>query len=133
MFYIGAAIAIFSGIIINIEKVAWQGLSLYLSLLLSLCHLLLTLVGILLTLSYAFLGLQLNDSLYYGFPDAFHSWSFFFLILSSITLLSFLLTTWDSIFFPNLTFLVFYERFNEIRISMSTQEMSASCSPSSLR
>mgnify|MGYP000730875338 CR=1 FL=1 len=134
---LGAVIAIFSGIMFNAEKIAGQGLLPSPSSVLSLYHLLLTFVGILLTFSpMHFLGFNLMPRRIMDFPDAFHSWNFLSSIMPGTALLSFmifLLTTWNPILLPNLTFLVFYERFNEIRISMSIQETSASCSPSSLR
>merc|ERR1711933_559226 len=57
---------------------------------LSLYHLVLTLVGILLTFSQMhFLGFSLMPRRIPDFPDSFHSWNFLSSIGSGITLLSF--------------------------------------------
>merc|ERR1712217_598047 len=88
---LGAVIAIFSGIIFNGEKiVASKSLSPSPSSTLSLYHLVLTLVGILLTFSpMHFLGFSLMPRRIPDFPDSFHSWNFLSSIGSGITLLSF--------------------------------------------
>merc|ERR1712061_487807 len=88
---LGAVIAIFSGIIFNLEKKLGS-----LNLLppsfctLSLYHLVLTFVGILLTFSpMHFLGFNVMPRRIPDFPDSFHSWNFLSSIGSGITLLSF--------------------------------------------
>merc|ERR1712039_12 len=89
--FLGAVIAIFSGIIFNGEKiVASKSLLPSPSSTLSLYHLVLTLVGILLTFSpMHFLGFSLMPRRIPDFPDSFHSWNFLSSIGSGITLLSF--------------------------------------------
>merc|ERR1711862_1007481 len=91
---LGAVIAIFSGIIFNAERIV--GISGSKNLLpsssctLSLYHLVLTLVGILLTFSpMHFLGFNVMPRRIPEFPDSFHSWNFLSSIGSGITLLSF--------------------------------------------
>merc|ERR1711915_136647 len=88
---LGAVIAIFSGIIFNGEKIlASKSLLPSPSCTLSLYHLVLTLVGILLTFSpMHFLGFNLMPRRIPDFPDSFHSWNFLSSIGSGITLLSF--------------------------------------------
>merc|ERR1712032_1208991 len=88
---LGAVIAIFSGIIFNGEKIlASKSLLLSPSSTLSLYHLVLKLVGILLTFSpMHFLGFSLMPRRIPDFPDSFHSWNFLSSIGSGITLLSF--------------------------------------------
>merc|ERR1712203_469910 len=88
---LGAVIAIFSGIIFNGEKIlASKSLFPSPSSTLSLYHLVLTLVGILLTFSpMHFLGFSLMPRRIPDFPDSFHSWNFLSSIGSGITLLSF--------------------------------------------
>merc|ERR1712084_134342 len=78
---LGAVIAIFSGIIFNGEKILGKNLLPSSSSILSLYHLVLTLVGILLTFSpMHFLGFNVMPRRIPDFPDSFHSWNF----LSSI-------------------------------------------------
>merc|ERR1712039_585376 len=88
---LGAVIAIFSGIIFNGEKIlASKSLLPSPSSTLSLYHLVLTLVGILLTFSpMHFLGFSLMPRRIPDFPDSFHSWNFLSSIGSGITFLSF--------------------------------------------
>merc|ERR1712186_128097 len=88
---LGAVIAIFSGIIFNGEKIlASKSLLPSPSSTPSLYHLVLTLVGILLTFSpMHFLGFSLMPRRIPDFPDSFHSWNFLSSIGSGITLLSF--------------------------------------------
>merc|ERR1712230_355457 len=88
---LGAVIAIFSGIIFNGEKIlASKSLLPSPSSTLSLYHLVLTLIGILLTFSpMHFLGFNLMPRRIPDFPDSFHSWNFLSSIGSGITLLSF--------------------------------------------
>merc|ERR1712225_202880 len=91
---LGAVIAIFSGICFSLSKIV--GISQSKNLLpsssctLSLYHLVLTLVGILLTFSpMHFLGFNVMPRRIPDFPDSFHSWNFLSSIGSGITLLSF--------------------------------------------
>merc|ERR1712170_146186 len=85
-----AVIAIFSGIIFNGEKILGKNLLPSSSSTLSLYHLVLTLVGILLTFSpMHFLGFNVMPRRIPDFPDSFHSWNFLSSIGSGITLLSF--------------------------------------------
>merc|ERR1711924_207866 len=88
---LGAVIAIFSGIIFVIEKIVGSKILLPSpSSTLSLYHLVLTLVGILLTFSpMHFLGFNVMPRRIPDFPDSFHSWNFLSSIGSGITLLSF--------------------------------------------
>merc|ERR1712146_653425 len=88
---LGAVIAIFSGIIFNGEKILGsKSLLPSPSSTLSLYHLVLTLVGILLTFPpMHFLGFSLMPRRIPDFPDSFHSWNFLSSIGSGITLLSF--------------------------------------------
>merc|ERR1712228_162288 len=87
---LGAVIAIFSGIILNGEKILGKNLLPSSSSILSLYHLVLTLVGILLTFSpMHFLGFNVMPRRIPDFPDSFHSWNFLSSIGSGITLLSF--------------------------------------------
>merc|ERR1712099_136336 len=88
---LGAVIAIFSGIIFNGEKkLASKSLLPSPSSTLSLYHLVLTLIGILLTFSpMHFLGFNVMPRRIPDFPDSFHSWNFLSSIGSVITLLSF--------------------------------------------
>merc|ERR1711910_133236 len=88
---LGAVIAIFSGIIFNGEKIlASKRLLPSPSCTHSLFHLVLTLVGILLTFSpMHFLGFNVMPRRIPDFPDSFHSWNFLSSIGSGITLLSF--------------------------------------------
>merc|ERR1712039_93453 len=88
---LGAVIAIFSGIIFNLEKkLGSKSLLPSPSSTLSLYHLVLTLIGILLTLSpMHFLGFNVMPRRIPDFPDSFHSWNFLSSIGSGITLLSF--------------------------------------------
>merc|ERR1712084_92885 len=75
---LGAVIAIFSGIIFNGEKILGKNLlASPQTSLLSLYHLLLTLVGILLTFTpMHFLGFNLMPRRIPDFPDYYHSWNF---------------------------------------------------------
>jgi len=91
---LGAAFAIFSGIILNGEKIV--GISGSKNLLpsssctLSLYHLVSTFIGILLTFSpMHFLGFNVMPRRIPQFPDSFHSWNFLSSIGSGITFLSF--------------------------------------------
>merc|ERR1712137_1191881 len=88
---LGAVIAIFSGIIFCGEKILGSKSCLpSTSCTLSLYHLVLTLVGILLTFSpMHFLGFNVMPRRIPDFPDSFHSWNFLSSIGSGITLLSF--------------------------------------------
>merc|ERR1712039_926698 len=88
---LGAVIAIFSGVIFNGEKIfGSKSLLPSPSCTLSLYHLVLTLVGILLTFSpMHFLGFNVMPRRIPDFPDSFHSWNFLSSIGSGITLLSF--------------------------------------------
>merc|ERR1711998_754405 len=87
---LGAVIGIFSGIIFNGEKILGKNLLPSTSCILSLYHLVLTLVGILLTFSpMHFLGFNVMPRRIPDFPDSFHSWNFLSSIGSGITLLSF--------------------------------------------
>merc|ERR1712124_65659 len=88
---LGAVIAIFSGIIFNGERIIGsKSLLLSPSSILSLYHLVLTLVGILLTFCpMHFLGFNVMPRRIPDFPDSFHSWNFLSSIGSGITLLSF--------------------------------------------
>merc|ERR1712225_152901 len=88
---LGAVIAIFSGVIFNGERIIGsKSLLPSPSSILSLYHLVLTLVGILLTFSpMHFLGFNVMPRRIPDFPDSFHSWNFLSSIGSGITLLSF--------------------------------------------
>merc|ERR1712225_46373 len=88
---LGAVIAIFSGIIFNGERIVGsKSLLPSPSSILSLYHLVLTLVGILLPFSpMHFLGFNVMPRRIPDFPDSFHSWNFLSSIGSGITLLSF--------------------------------------------
>merc|ERR1712217_226338 len=88
---LGAVIAIFSGIIFVAEKLVGSRILLPSpSSTLSLYHLVLTLVGILLTFSpMHFLGFNVMPRRIPDFPDSFHSRNFLSSIGSGITLLSF--------------------------------------------
>merc|ERR1712008_584371 len=88
---LGAVIAIFSGVIFNGEKILGsKSLLPSSSSCNSLYHLVLTLVGILLTFSQMhFLGFNVMPRRIPDFPDSFHSWNFLSSIGSGITLLSF--------------------------------------------
>merc|ERR1712187_1109213 len=88
---LGAVIAIFSGIIFNLEKkLGSKCLLPSPSSQYSLYHLVLTFVGILLTFSpMHFLGFNVMPRRIPDFPDSFHSWNFLSSIGSGITLLSF--------------------------------------------
>merc|ERR1712110_814704 len=88
---LGAVIAIFSGIIFMGETIAGsKSLLPSPSSTLSLYHLVLTLVGILLTFSpMHFLGFNVMPRRIPDFPDSFHSWNFLSSIGSGITFLSF--------------------------------------------
>merc|ERR1712227_1123041 len=88
---LGAVIAIFSGVIFNGEKILGsKSLLPSSSSCNSLSHLVLTLVGILLTFSpMHFLGFNVMPRRIPDFPDSFHSWNFLSSIGSGITLLSF--------------------------------------------
>merc|ERR1711904_587441 len=90
-FSLGAVIAIFSGITFVAEKIVGSKILLpSSSCTLSLYHLVLTLVGILLTFSpIHFLGFNVMPRRMLDFPDSFHSWNFLSSIGSGITLLSF--------------------------------------------
>merc|ERR1712187_363161 len=83
--------AIFSGVIFNGEKILGsKSLLPSPSSRNSLYHLVLTLVGILLTFSpMHFLGFNVMPRRIPDFPDSFHSWNFLSSIGSGITLLSF--------------------------------------------
>merc|ERR1711953_1399941 len=89
---LGAVIAIFSGTIFNGEKILGSKslLASSATVSLSLYHLVLTLVGILLTFSpMHFLGFNVMPRRMPDFPDSFHSWNFLSSIGSGITFLSF--------------------------------------------
>merc|ERR1712222_157989 len=88
---LGAVIAIFSGVIFNGEKILGsKSLLPSPSSRNSLYHLVLTLVGILLTFSpMHFLGFNVMPRRIPDFPDYFHFWNFLSSIGSGITLLSF--------------------------------------------
>merc|ERR1712133_219955 len=88
---LGAVIAIFSGVIFNGEKIfGSKSLLPSPSSRNSIYHLVLTLVGILLTFSpMHFLGFNVMPRRIPDFPDSFHSWNFLSSIGSGITLLSF--------------------------------------------
>merc|ERR1712138_89236 len=88
---LGAVIAIFSGIIFNGERIIGsKSLLPSPSSTLSLYHLVLTLIGILLTFCpMHFLGFNVMPRRIPDFPDSFHSWNFLSSIGSGITLLSF--------------------------------------------
>merc|ERR1712061_249039 len=88
---LGAVIAIFSGIIFCGEKILGSRSCLpSTSCTHSLFHLVLTLVGILLTFSpMHFSGFNVMPRRIPDFPDSFHSWNFLSSIGSGITLLSF--------------------------------------------
>jgi len=88
---LGAVIAIFSGIIFNSSRIfGLVNLLPSSSCTLSLYHLILTLVGILLTFSpMHFLGFNVMPRRIPDFPDYFHSWNFLSSIGSGITFLSF--------------------------------------------
>merc|ERR1711862_329817 len=88
---LGAVIAIFSAIIFNAEMIVGsKSLLPSSSCTLSLYHLLLTFVGILLTLSpMHFLGFNVLPRRIPDFPDSFHSLNFLSSIGSGVTLLSF--------------------------------------------
>merc|ERR1739838_727445 len=90
---LGAVIAIFSGVIFNLEKkVGSKSLLPSPSSTLSLYHLVLTFIGILLTFSpMHFLGFNVMPRRFPDFPDSFHSGNFLSSIGSGITLLSFTL------------------------------------------
>merc|ERR1711897_76746 len=85
---LGAVIVIFSGIIFNGEKIVGsKSLLPSSSSCNSLYHLVLTLVGILLTFSpMHFLGFNVMPRRIPDFPDSFHSWNFLSSIGSGITL-----------------------------------------------
>ena len=89
---LGAIIAIFSGIILNGEKiVANKNLLFSSSCTLSLYHLHLIFIGILLTFSpMHFLGFNVMARRIPSFPDSFHSWNSLSSIGSGITFLSFM-------------------------------------------
>merc|ERR1712187_652710 len=89
--FLGAVIAIFSGIIFNGEKMLGsKSLLPSPSSTLSLYHLVLTLIGILLTFSpMHFLGFNVMPRRIPDFPDSFHSWNLLSSRGSGITLLSF--------------------------------------------
>merc|ERR1711937_136998 len=91
LLFLGAVIAIFSGIIFNGEKIVGsKNLLPSSSCTLSLYHLVSTFIGILLTFSpMHFLGFNLMPRRIPDFPDYFHSWNFLSSIGSGITLLSF--------------------------------------------
>merc|ERR1712203_1087591 len=86
---LGAVIAIFSGVIFNGEKILGsKSLLPSSSSCNSIYHLVLTLVGILLTFSpMHFLGFNVMPRRIPDFPDSFHSWNFLSSIGSGITLL----------------------------------------------
>merc|ERR1712048_524011 len=88
---LGAVIAIFSGVIFNGEKIfGSKSLLPSSSSRNSIYHLVLTLVGILLTFSpMHFLGFNVMTRRIPDFPDSFHFWNFLSSIGSGITLLSF--------------------------------------------
>ena len=88
---LGAVIAIFSAIIFNCEKIfGSKNLLPSCSSRNSIYHLVLTLIGIILTFSpMHFLGFNVMPRRIPDFPDSFHSWNFLSSIGSGITLLSF--------------------------------------------
>merc|ERR1711937_433570 len=88
---LGAVIAIFSGLIFNGEKIVGKNLLVSPSSSLSLYHLVLTLVGILLTFSpMHFLGFNVMPRRIPDFPDSFHSWNFLSSVGSGVTLIAFI-------------------------------------------
>ena len=106
---LGAIIAIFSGIILNGEKiVATKNLLLSSSCTLSLYHLHLIFIGILLTFSpMHFLGFNVMPRRIPSFPDSFHSWNSLSSIGSGITFLSFSIITKSPIKSINILFFYF--------------------------
>merc|ERR1719215_2278709 len=88
---LGAIIAIFSGIIFNIEKIVGsKNLLFSSSSSLSFYHLNIIFIGILLTFyPIHFLGFNIMPRRIPDFPDSFHSWNFLSSIGSGITFLSF--------------------------------------------
>merc|ERR1712023_394636 len=87
---LGAVIAIFSGISFFSEKMFGRSLLISNTGILSLYHLLLTLMGVLFTFTpMHFLGFNVMPRRIPDFPDTFHSWNFLSSIGSGITLLSF--------------------------------------------
>merc|ERR1712037_367767 len=88
---LGAVIGIFSSLVFNGEKIfGSKSLLPSASSTLSLYHLVLTFVGILLTVSpMHFLGFNVLPRRIPDFPDSFHSWNFLSSIGSGITFLSF--------------------------------------------
>merc|ERR1712160_18063 len=91
LLFLGAVIAIFSGVIFNGEKIVGsKNLLPSSSSCNSLYHLVSTFIGILLTFSpMHFLGFNVMPRRIPDFPDSFHSWNFLSSIGSGITLLSF--------------------------------------------
>merc|ERR1712188_34204 len=88
---LGAVIAIFSGITFFSEKMFGRSLLFSNTCILSLYHLLLTLLGVLLTFSpMHFLGFNVMPRRIPDFPDSFHSWNFLSSIGSGITILAFI-------------------------------------------
>jgi cytochrome c oxidase subunit 1 len=87
---LGAVIAIFSGISFFSEKMFGKSLLISNTGVLSLYHLLLTLMGVLFTFTpMHFLGFNVMPRRIPDFPDSFHSWNFLSSIGSGITLLAF--------------------------------------------
>merc|ERR1711870_165049 len=87
---LGAVISIFSGITFNAEKMFGRMFLISGSCSLSIYHLVLTLMGVLLTFTpMHFLGFNVMPRRIPDFPDSFHSWNFLSSIGSGITLLSF--------------------------------------------
>merc|ERR1712100_432071 len=87
---LGAVIAIFSAIIFNAEKMFGRMFLISGCCQMSIYHLILTLIGVLLTFSpMHFLGFNVMPRRIPDFPDSFHSWNFISSVGSGITLLSF--------------------------------------------
>merc|ERR1712146_566236 len=87
---LGAVIAIFSVISFFSEKMFGRSLLISNTGILSLYHLLLTLMGVLFTFTpMHFLGFNVMPRRIPDFPDTFHSWNFLSSIGSGITLLAF--------------------------------------------
>ena len=113
---LGAVIAIFSAIIFNCEKIfGSKNLLPSSSSRNSIYHLVLTLIGILLTFSpMHFLGFNVMPRRIPDFPDSFHSWNFLSSIGSGITFFSFAIFSWSKwqkgnyFLIPAVLFFVFF-------------------------
>merc|ERR1712224_744445 len=87
---LGAVIAIFSGIIFFAEKMFGRSLLVSSTSSLSIYHLVVTLIGVLLTFTpMHFLGFNVMPRRIPDFPDSFHSWNFLSSIGSGVTILAF--------------------------------------------